>query len=73
MDKFIKDKIRKTCENILWRNCEKTFLEIESLDYIEADGYKRPQEIAKPDESWKPFGRDDRIQGNEKHFGFIPR
>lgn len=70
MDKFIKDKIRKTCENILWKNCEKKVLEIESLDYIEAKGYKASQEIAIPDENWMPFGRYDRIYGKDKHFWF---
>lgn len=70
MDRFIKNKIRKTCENILWKHCERKVLEAEYLDCKEAQGYKDAQEIAKPDSDWKPFGRNDRIFGKDKHFWF---
>ena len=41
MDAFIKDKINKTCENILKKYSDKRECEIPNLKYIET-GYKMP-------------------------------
>lgn len=68
MNPFIKDKIRITCEN-LKEISEKVIYEIPELQYVSA-GYKLPQEQLLPDENWKTFSRNDRVQGKDGHFWF---
>lgn len=69
MDAFIKDKINKTCENILKKYSDKRVCEIPSLKYNET-GYKMPGELPKVNEDWKTFGRNDRVYGRDKHYWF---
>ena len=69
MDAFIKDKINKTCENILKKYSDKRVCEIPSLKYKET-GYKMPGELPKVNEDWKTFGRNDRVYGRDKHYWF---
>lgn len=68
MDRFIKDKIRVTYEN-LQNLSEKVIYEIPEVKYIPY-GYKSAQEIPKVDESWQKFCRNERIYGKDKHFWF---
>ncbi len=68
MDKFIKDKVRVTCEK-LKELSHRTVYEIESMKYKPC-GYKGPQEMPVPDGTWGDFKRFDRVQGKDKHFWF---
>ena len=68
MDKFIKDKIRITIQN-LKELSENVVQKIPELLYIPCE-YKKPQEMPVPDSEWKPFKRNDRVCGRDKHFWF---
>ncbi len=66
MDKFIKDKIRITVDN-LKNISENTVLKLSELRYIKS-GYKKPQEYPAFDESWKLLNRHERVCGKDDHF-----
>nr|QGT50950.1 alpha-mannosidase [uncultured Firmicutes bacterium] len=71
MDKFIKDKIKITCENLAELSC-KNICEIDDLKYI-SSGYKTVGEVKTPDETWLPFGREGLVNGRDKHFWFYTK
>lgn len=68
MNKFVKDKIRVSCET-LWELSEKNVRKIPELRYI-SSGYKKAEEKAEPDENWQIFKRHDRVHGKDSHFWF---
>lgn len=68
MDKFVKDKVRVTCEK-LKTLIEENVFEIPELKYIETD-YKKAQEYPVVDDNWKPFVRNQRVSGKDGHFWF---
>lgn len=68
MNPFVKDKIRITCEN-LKKLSETVIYEIPEMKYIPW-GYKKGEERPALDESWKTFGRYDRVEGKDSHFWF---
>lgn len=68
MDKFIKDKIKVTCDN-LYNDFTQTLLKVPSLKYISTD-YKNPQEIPVVSENWDILKRGDGLNENDKHFWF---
>ena len=69
MDKFIKDKVRTTYENIL-RLSEKVIYEIPQLLYKPCE-YKKTQELPSDIETWEKFDRAGRVFGKDKHFWFF--
>ena len=68
MDKFIKDKVRITCEN-LFELSEKVVYEIPEFKYVEC-GYKKSGEVPIVDKNWEIFKRSDFVLGQDKHFWF---
>ncbi len=69
MDKFVKEKIRVTSEQIK-KLSERTVLEVEELKYLPTDYKKTGYIPSLPDETWRPFRRGDRVFGKDKHFWF---
>ena len=67
MDKFVKEKIRVTSEQIK-KLSERTVLEVEELKYLPTDYKKTGYIPSLPDENWRPFRRGDRVFGKDKHF-----
>ena len=68
MNKFIKDKIRITLEN-LKKLVEKSSQPVDAWKYIACD-YKTGNNLPMPDESWSDFRYNDTISGKDKHFWF---
>jgi len=68
MNTFVKDKVRVTVANLLEQAKQSTFA-VPELLYMEC-GYKSKTSIPSVDDTWKKFGRNDRVGGVDKHFWF---
>ena len=66
MDKFIRDKVRVTCENLAGL-CDGVISEIPELLYIETP-YKSGHVYPQPDDSWRKLTRSERLSGKDAHF-----
>ncbi len=66
MNKFIKDKIRITIDNIGSR-MKKNICEISEVKYIEC-GYKESAELPDIDANWKSLKRGDFVEGRDRHY-----
>ena len=66
MNKFIKDKIRITIDNIGSR-MKKNIFEISEVKYIEC-GYKESAELPDIDANWKSLKRGDFVEGRDRHY-----
>ena len=68
MDKFIKEKVRVTLEN-LKKISQRTILDIEKVKYLSCS-YKKGGELPGMDDCWKKFGLHDRVGGKDCHYWF---
>lgn len=68
MNKFIKDKIRVTYQN-LKKLSERTIEEVPELLY-QPCGYKTDSACPGTVKDWKKFGRYDRVRGGDRHYWF---
>ncbi len=64
---FLEERIQKTCDQ-LWLFAHQKLHDIDQLEYVEADGYKRNNDF--PAAGWSPFPAGSRVHGYDGHFWF---
>lgn len=62
---FINEKINITCSK-LYGIANKKLFDIENVEYVKTDGYKKNNSF--PVDGWEPFPRGTYMHGKDEHF-----